>query len=80
VVAKVKEGLAVSKQTTHKFRIERFNLKKLDELESKDQHQFEISNRLAALENLDDDVDINTAWVTIRENIQISTEASLGYY
>jgi hypothetical protein len=34
-----------------------------------------------ALEKLDDDdVDINRAWETIRENIKISAEEGLGYY
>jgi hypothetical protein len=32
------------------------------------------------LENLDDEVDINRAWETIRENIRISAKESLGYY
>jgi hypothetical protein len=32
------------------------------------------------LENLDDDVDINRAWETIRENINISAKESPGYY
>jgi hypothetical protein len=62
--------------------MERFNLKKLDEVEDREQYQIEIlvSNRFAALENLDDDVDINRAWETIRENINISAKASLGYH
>jgi hypothetical protein len=38
--------------------MERFNLKKLDEVEGKEQYRVEISNRFAALENLDDDVEI----------------------
>jgi hypothetical protein len=48
VVAKVKERLAVSKQTTHRFHTETFNLKKLKEVESKKQYHVEISNRFAA--------------------------------
>jgi hypothetical protein len=32
------------------------------------------------LENLGTEVDINRAWETIRENIKISAEKSLGYY
>jgi hypothetical protein len=58
VVAKVRERLAVSKQTTHKFDMERVYLKKLDEVEGKDQYRVEISNRFAALEDLDYDGDI----------------------
>jgi hypothetical protein len=37
VVANIRERLAVSKQTTQKFDMERFNLKKLDEVEGKEQ-------------------------------------------
>jgi hypothetical protein len=33
VIAKVREGLAVSKQAAHNFDVERFNLKKLSEVE-----------------------------------------------
>jgi hypothetical protein len=36
VVAKFGERLAVSKQTTHRFHMERFNLKKLNEVEGKE--------------------------------------------
>jgi hypothetical protein len=42
--------------------MERFNLKIFDEVEGKEQYQVEISNRFAALGNLDDEVDINRAW------------------
>jgi hypothetical protein len=35
VVAKVKEGLAVNKQRSHRFRMERLNLKHLNEVENK---------------------------------------------
>jgi hypothetical protein len=66
VVAKVREGPAVCKH------VERFSLKKLNEVEGRGQYRFEISNRFASLENLDVDVDINRAWETIRENIKIS--------
>jgi hypothetical protein len=59
--------------------MQRFNLKKLNEVESKRQYQVKISNRFAALENLVDDMDINRAWETIRENIKISDNESLGY-
>jgi hypothetical protein len=38
------------------------------------------SNRFAALGDLDAEVDINSAWETIRENINISAKESLGYF
>jgi hypothetical protein len=56
VVANVRERLAVSKQTTHRVHVERFNLKKLKEVEDKRQYHVEISYRYAALENLDTEV------------------------
>jgi hypothetical protein len=36
VVAKVRERLAVNKQRSHRFRVERFNLKKLNKVEGKE--------------------------------------------
>jgi len=59
VVAKVRERLAVSKQAAQRFDVERFNLKKLNELEVRKLYQIEITNRFAALEDLSDDEDIN---------------------
>jgi hypothetical protein len=58
--------------------MERFKLKKLNEVESKRQYQVTISNRFAALENLVD-MDINRSWETIMKNIKISDKESLGY-
>jgi hypothetical protein len=60
--------------------MERFNLKKLNDVESKEQFRVEVSNRFAALEDLDAEVEINSAWETIRENINISAKESLGYF
>jgi hypothetical protein len=60
----------VSKKTAHRVHTERFNLKKLNEVEGKEQYRVEISNRLVALENADTEVDANKAWETIRENTQ----------
>jgi hypothetical protein len=53
VVAKIRERLAVNKPGSHKFRMERFNLKKLNEVEGKEKYCVEVSNRCAALEDLD---------------------------
>jgi hypothetical protein len=68
VVATVRDSLAGSKQKTHRFHTERFNLKTLIEAEGKEQYRVEISNRFASLENVDDEVDIDRTWETIREN------------
>jgi hypothetical protein len=53
-------------------------IKKLSEVEGKERYRVEISNRFAALANLDAEVDVNKVCETIRENILISV--SLGYY
>jgi hypothetical protein len=74
VVAKVRERLAVNKQRSHNFDMERFNLKKLNDVEGKAQFRVEVSYRFAALEDLDTEVEINSAWETIRENIKISAK------
>jgi hypothetical protein len=37
-------------------------------------------NRFPALEDLDTEVEINSAWETIRENITISAKEGLGYF
>jgi hypothetical protein len=80
VVAKVRERLAVSKHAPQKFDAERFNLKKLSELEVRKQYQIKISNRFAALENLNISENINWAWENIKESIKISAKESLGLY
>ena len=59
VIAKVRGRLAVGKQATRRFDRQRFNLRKLNEPEEREQYQIEITNRFAALENLDDDEDVN---------------------
>ena len=80
VVAKVRESLAVSKQAVKKFDMERFNLRKLNELEVRKQYQIESSNRFATLENLGDSEDINRAWENMKDNIIISVKESLVLY
>jgi hypothetical protein len=54
--------------------MEKLNLMKLKEVEDKEQHHVEISNWFAALENLDAEVDINTAWENTGENKTISAK------
>jgi hypothetical protein len=57
-----------------------FTLKKLNEVEGREKYSVEISNRFAALEDLDSEVEINSAWEMIRVNIKISAKESLGFY
>ena len=78
VVAKVRERLAISKQAAQRFDGERFNLRNLNELEVRKQYHIEISIRLAVLENLTDDGDINRAWENIKEHIKTSAKENLG--
>jgi hypothetical protein len=61
-----------------KMDVARFILKQLNEEEVKEQYQVTIKNKFAALENLDDNGNINRAWETIRENIRISAKESIG--
>jgi hypothetical protein len=79
-VVKVKGRLAVNKQRSQTFHMERFNLKKLIEVEGKEKYRVEVSNRFPALKDLDTEEEINSAWETVRENIKISAKESLGYY
>jgi predicted glutamine amidotransferase len=61
-----KQRLSVSKQVAQQFDMERFKLKMLNDVEIKEQHWIKTSNRFVALENLDDDLDINRTWESIR--------------
>lgn len=60
MLTKLREKLSVSKQATHKFDIQRFDLSNLN-------------NRFAALQNLDDDMDFSRAWenikISVKENL-----------
>jgi len=62
------------------FDRQRFNLRKLNETGVREQYQIEITNRFAALENLNDDEDVNRTWENIKENIQPSAKESLGLH
>ena len=70
----------MSIQATQKLDVERFNLKKLNDLEVRKQYYIKISDRFAALESLSDSEDINTAWENIKQNIKTSAKESLGLY
>ena len=80
MIAKVRERLAVGKQAAQRFDKQRFNLRKLKELEVRKQYQIEITNRFAAMENLNDDEDVNRTWENIKENIKTSAKDSLGLH
>jgi hypothetical protein len=59
--------------------MERFNLKTLSDVEGKQEYNVKVSNRFAALEDLDTEVEINCAWEMINKDIRISAKESLGY-
>lgn len=52
------------------FHMGKFSLKKLNEVEAKEQYCVDISNRFAALDNLGTEVDLNKAWELIKQNIR----------
>jgi hypothetical protein len=62
--------------------MERFNLKELHEVEGKEQYRSEVTytRSFVALEDLDVEVEINSAWETIREKLNISAKESPCYY
>jgi hypothetical protein len=60
--------------------VERFNLRKLSELEVRRQYQIKIINRFVALENLNDSEDIKRTWKNIKKNIKTAPTESLGLY
>jgi hypothetical protein len=61
-VAKVRDRRVVETQKSQRFHMERFDLKKLNEVEGKEKYCIEISDGFAALEDLDSEVDVNRAW------------------
>ena len=68
----------MSRYDYEEFDRQLFNLRKLNEPEIREQYQIEITNRFAALENLNEDV--NRTWENIKENIQTSAKESLGLH
>jgi hypothetical protein len=70
VVAKVRKIFAVSKQATRNFDMEKFTLRKLNELEVRKQDQIKFSKSLTAMENSSDGEDLNRSWENIKENIK----------
>jgi len=80
VVAKFRERLAASKQAAHKFDVDRFNLRKINELEVRKQYHTDITNRFAVFENLRGSKDINRTWENIKEKVSTSAKRSLCLY
>jgi hypothetical protein len=70
MVVKFRERQAVYKHPAKKFDVERLNLRKRSELKVRKQYQIKILKSFAALENLNDNTDINRSWENIKENIK----------
>jgi hypothetical protein len=69
----------MGKRAAQNIDMERFNAKKLNDGDVKEQYQITIRNKSVALENLEDSGDINGAWDNIRANIKLSAQESLDY-
>jgi hypothetical protein len=61
VVVAVRENLTVNKQRSQRFHMEKLNLNTINEGEAKEKYNVEVSNRFAALEDVDAEVEINSA-------------------
>jgi hypothetical protein len=79
-VAKLRERISVSTRARQKFDLERFELRNLCDVEVKEKYQLETSNKFAALESLDESIDIDDTWEIIKENIKTSAKDNLGYH
>ena len=76
----IQAKIGSTEKATPKFDGETFNLRKLKELEVRNQYQIMITNRFAALGNLSDGKDINRARENIKDNIKPSAKESLGLH
>jgi hypothetical protein len=76
VVSKVRSRQSITKNAVLNSYMERFNLKKFNFVKVKEELQVKISNWFVALENLDDDADINSIWCSIRQYMKASAAES----
>jgi hypothetical protein len=77
VFANVMERMPVNEEGAQKFYVESFSLKNLSVLEVWKKSEIKISNRIAALENLNDSKDIIGLGKVVGENIKTSGKESL---
>ncbi|KAJ4432404.1 hypothetical protein ANN_21023 [Periplaneta americana] len=76
------QRLSVAKRAEQQVNTKRFNIPKLKD-ETKQHYQIEISNSFAALGSSDkvkEELDVNSVWENIRDNIKVAAEQRLGYY
>jgi hypothetical protein len=74
------KNLAVNKQAAQKIDMERFNFRKVNELQVRKQYQNKISQRFVALENLSSNEEISTSLKNITENIKTTAKENLSLY
>jgi hypothetical protein len=72
--------LGVHKQAAQKFDGEGFNLRKVKDMEDRKQYQNKIPKKYAALENLNNNEDINRPSENIKEKIKTSAKQRLSLY
>ncbi|KAJ4450411.1 hypothetical protein ANN_01835 [Periplaneta americana] len=83
VIGELRERLSVAKRVEQQVNIRRFNIPKLKDEETRQHYQVEISNRFAVLassDEVEEELDVNSMWENIRDNIKIAAEESIGYY
>ena len=81
VIGELRERLSVAKRVEQQVNIRRFNIPKLKDEETKRHYQVEISNRFAALgssNEVEEELDVNSVWENIRNNIKIAAEQGIG--
>jgi hypothetical protein len=79
-VAQLRERISVSKRARQNFHLERFHLKRLDDVPVKEKYNVGVSNLFAALESLDESFDITNTWESVREYIKTSAKDTLEYH
>ncbi|KAJ4441604.1 hypothetical protein ANN_11460 [Periplaneta americana] len=78
----LRERLSVAKRVEQQVNIRRINIPKLKDEETKQHYQVKISNRFAVLASSDEvekELDVNSVWENIRDNIKIAAEQSIEY-
>jgi hypothetical protein len=61
-MAKLRERISVNERIRQNLYLERFDLKKLDDIQVKEKYYVETSSSFAALKSLDEILDINNVW------------------
>ncbi|KDR16680.1 hypothetical protein L798_09070 [Zootermopsis nevadensis] len=76
VTENLRVRILARKETGQVYRTEKFNVERLIDVETKQEYQLKISNRLATLQNVEEntanrEIDDNMTWENIRDNIKI---------